>query len=92
MESIAYLDQELFSSILSSMISTTFERFSLDASALYWNDVELALHLLFIFHESIKGTLSFSIENGAQISTTPLGNLMEKMISFRNIHLHLLTF
>ncbi|ORY05766.1 Xpo1-domain-containing protein [Basidiobolus meristosporus CBS 931.73] len=78
-DSIAAIDQELFSSYVQSCIVSTFETVQNGATT-HWTDVELSLHLAYLYGEAIRGPMTFVTTQGNTSVLTPLGEIVAKMV------------
>ena len=84
MDPIYALEPELFSNYIVSAVSGTFDAYTRPGHNLSWVDVELAIYLLFIFHESNKGGGAFTVtsaDGSIKLEKTPMGEMMSTLVS-----------
>ncbi|KAJ3091721.1 pre-tRNA nuclear export protein [Quaeritorhiza haematococci] len=75
------IEPNLAASYVSSVVCSTFNAVRPGMSQTGWSDAELALHLLFIYGEAVKGVPQYSVVSpGGETVLTPLGEMLLKMI------------
>ncbi|KAJ3162686.1 pre-tRNA nuclear export protein [Geranomyces michiganensis] len=80
-DAVGAIDQSLFVSFITSVVSETFDKYSSNPAQVSWSDAELALHLVYICGESIQGPGQFSTGEGPSLALAPLGHMISKMIT-----------
>ncbi|KAJ3224117.1 pre-tRNA nuclear export protein [Clydaea vesicula] len=77
-ESLASTDIQLFSSIVPQFVCTNFELFKTNKN-IPWNEIELALYILHIYQEALKGVPQYVYASTSQL--TPLSQMLFSMLS-----------
>jgi len=78
-DAILVLDEDLFTSYIRSAVISTLDNYHKNGNEIDWRELELALHVLYLFGE--RGSITFVVKQGNEIvGLTPLGEMILKMI------------
>ncbi|CAG8484576.1 451_t:CDS:10 [Racocetra fulgida] len=88
-EAIYHIDAQLFTTYIRLAVVSTLENYAKLGNALDWRELELALYLLHLYGEAIKGKVQFVEKHNNEITAyTPLGEMMNQMIQYVSSYSH----
>ncbi|CAG8633550.1 24667_t:CDS:10 [Dentiscutata erythropus] len=88
-EAIYHIDSQLFTTYIRLAVISTLDNYAKLGNALDWRELELALHLLHLYGEAIKGKVQFVEKNNNEITVyTSLGEMMNQMIQYVSTYSH----
>nr|CAG8527793.1 10894_t:CDS:10 [Entrophospora candida] len=74
------IDEQIFTTFVHSAIINTFENYQKIGNEFDWRDLELSLHVLLLYGEALKGSMSFVLkQNNEVVALSPLGEMILKM-------------
>ncbi|KAF0551511.1 Xpo1-domain-containing protein [Gigaspora margarita] len=80
-EAIYHIDSQLFTTYIRLAVISTLDNYAKLGNALDWRELELALHLLHLYGEAIKGKVQFVEKHNNEITVyTSLGEMVNQMI------------
>ncbi|RHZ76816.1 hypothetical protein Glove_189g18 [Diversispora epigaea] len=74
------IDSQLFTTYVHFAVLNTLANYEKAGNSFDWRDLELALHVLLLYGEAIKGQLQFMKTENEIVILTPLGEMVQKMV------------
>ncbi|CAG8432820.1 11500_t:CDS:10 [Diversispora eburnea] len=74
------IDSQLFTTYVHFAVLNTLANYEKAGNSFDWRDLELALHVLLLYGEAIKGQLQFMKTENEIVKLTPLGEMLQKMV------------
>ncbi|CAG8496785.1 4753_t:CDS:10, partial [Cetraspora pellucida] len=88
-EAIYHIDTQLFTTYIRLAVVSTLDNYAKLGNTLDWRELELALYLLHLYGEAIKGKVQFVEKHNNEITAyTPLGEMMNQMIQYVSSYSH----
>nr|CAG8525315.1 11239_t:CDS:10 [Entrophospora candida] len=79
-DAIHNMDEPIFTMFVQSAIINTLENYQKIGNESDWRDLELSLHVLRLYGEALKGSMSFALkQNNDVVALSPLGEMILKM-------------
>ncbi|CAH1756492.1 6800_t:CDS:10 [Entrophospora sp. SA101] len=79
-DAIHNMDEPIFTMFVHSAIINTLENYQKIGNESDWRDLELSLHVLCLYGEALKGSMSFALkQNNDAVALSPLGEMILKM-------------
>ena len=83
MDEVSKIDEPLFTTYIHSAVINTLENYKKRGIEMEigWRELELALHVLYLYGEAYQGQQTFVIkQNNEVVGMTPLGEMVLKMV------------